>query len=70
MPCEAEPRAIMPRRIFGLNLAVDRARRSKTAVYALIADAKDERAAAFYQHHNVLALPCASRTLLLLLLRR
>jgi hypothetical protein len=32
--------------------AVDRARRSEVAVYALVVDAKDDRAGSFYLHHG------------------
>ena len=47
--------------------ALDRARRADIAAYALLVDAKDESAAAFYQHHGFLSLPQTPRTLLLLL---
>jgi ribosomal protein S18 acetylase RimI-like enzyme len=45
--------------------ALDRAARSEIAAYALIVDAKDESAAAFYQHHGFIALPDSSHTLFL-----
>ena len=45
--------------------ALDRAARSEIAAYALMVDAKDEAAAAFYQHHGFIALPDAPRTLFL-----
>ncbi len=45
--------------------ALDRAIRSEIAAYALLVDAKDERAAAFYRHHGFIALPDAPLTLLL-----
>ena len=44
---------------------LDRAARSEIAAYALIVDAKDESAAAFYRHHGFIALPDSSRTLFL-----
>lgn len=37
--------------------ALDRAVRSEIAAYALMVDAKDESAAAFYRHHGFIALP-------------
>lgn len=37
--------------------ALDRAARSEIAAYALMLDAKDEAAAAFYRHHGFIALP-------------
>jgi GNAT superfamily N-acetyltransferase len=43
--------------------ALDRAARSEIAAYALIVDAKDEAAAAFYRHHGFIALPDSPRTL-------
>lgn len=45
--------------------ALERAARSEIACYALMVDAKDEEAAAFYRHHGFLALPEAPRTLFL-----
>ncbi len=45
--------------------ALDRAARSGIAAYALVVDAKDEAAAAFYRHHGFLALPDSPRTLFL-----
>jgi ribosomal protein S18 acetylase RimI-like enzyme len=45
--------------------ALDRATRSEIAAYALIVDAKDDRAAAFYRHHGFIALPDSHRTLFL-----
>ena len=45
--------------------ALDRAARSEIAAYALIVDAKDESAAAFYLHHGFLALPDGPSTLFL-----
>jgi len=36
--------------------ALDRAIRSEIASYALVVDAKDENAAAFYRHHGFIAL--------------
>lgn len=37
--------------------ALDRAFRSEIAAFALIVDAKDEAAAAFYRHHGFVVLP-------------
>ena len=37
--------------------AFDRAVRSEIAAFALIVDAKDEAATAFYRHHGFIALP-------------
>lgn len=37
--------------------ALDRATRSEIAAYALMVDAKDAAAAAFYRHHGFLVLP-------------
>ncbi len=37
--------------------ALDRAIRSEIAAFALMVDAKDEAAAAFYRHHGFIALP-------------
>ncbi|MFM2056278.1 MAG: hypothetical protein RLY71_663 [Pseudomonadota bacterium] len=37
--------------------ALDRAARAEIAAYALMVDAKDEAAAAFYRHHGFIALP-------------
>ena len=45
--------------------ALDRAARSEIAAYALMVDAKDEAAAAFYQHHGFIALPDSPLTLFL-----
>ncbi len=45
--------------------ALTRAARSEIAAYALMVDAKDETAAAFYRHHGFIALPDATRTLFL-----
>ena len=39
--------------------ALDRAARSEIAACALMVDAKDEAAAAFYRHHGFIALPDA-----------
>ncbi|MGB7182274.1 MAG: GNAT family N-acetyltransferase [Burkholderiaceae bacterium] len=43
--------------------ALDRAQRAEIAAYALVVDAKDESAAAFYQHHGFTPLPQAVLTL-------
>lgn len=45
--------------------ALDGATRSEIAAYALIVDAKDESAAAFYRHHGFIALPDSPLTLFL-----
>ena len=45
--------------------ALQRAARAEIAAYALLVDAKDTHAAAFYQHHGLLALPDAPLTLFL-----
>lgn len=45
--------------------ALDRAARSGIAAYALMVDAKDEAAVAFYRHHGFIALPDSPLTLFL-----
>jgi ribosomal protein S18 acetylase RimI-like enzyme len=45
--------------------ALDRAVRSEIAAHALMVDAKDEAAAAFYRHHGFIALPNSPLTLFL-----
>ena len=45
--------------------ALDRAARSDIAAYALVVDAKDDAAAAFYRHHGFIALPSVASTLFL-----
>ncbi|MPQ67809.1 MULTISPECIES: GNAT family N-acetyltransferase [unclassified Pseudomonas] len=45
--------------------ALDRAARSEIAAYALMVDAKDEGAAAFYRHHGFIPLPDSPLTLFL-----
>ena len=45
--------------------ALARAARSEIAAYALMVDAKDEAAAAFYRHHGFIALPDSPHTLFL-----
>lgn len=45
--------------------ALDRAARSEIAAFALIVDAKDKEAAAFYLHHGFIALPDFPLTLFL-----
>lgn len=45
--------------------ALDRAARSEIAAFALMVDAKDEAAAAFYRHHGFIALPDSPHTLFL-----
>ena len=45
--------------------ALQRSARSEIAAYALIVDAKDEQAAAFYRHHGFIALPSTTLSLFL-----
>ena len=45
--------------------ALDRAIHSEIAAYALVVDAKDDVATAFYRHHGFIALPDTSLTLFL-----
>ncbi|MCU0756052.1 MAG: GNAT family N-acetyltransferase [Xanthomonadales bacterium] len=45
--------------------ALDRAARSEIAAFALMVDAKDAAAAAFYLHHGFIALPDTALTLFL-----
>lgn len=45
--------------------ALDRAIHAEIAAYALVVDAKNESAAAFYQHHGLIALPSQPMTLFL-----
>ena len=45
--------------------ALDRAARSEIAAYALMVDAKDGAAVAFYRHHGFIALPDSPHTLFL-----
>lgn len=45
--------------------ALDRAARSEIATYALMVDAKDETATAFYRHHGFIALHNSPLTLFL-----
>jgi GNAT superfamily N-acetyltransferase len=45
--------------------ALSRACRSEVAAYAMVVDAKDDVAAAFYKHHGFIALPESPRTLFL-----
>lgn len=45
--------------------ALQRAAQAEIAAYALLVDAKDTHAAAFYQHHGLLALPDTPLTLFL-----
>ncbi|MDP2786668.1 MAG: GNAT family N-acetyltransferase [Pseudomonadota bacterium] len=45
--------------------ALERAARAEIAAYALIVDAKDETAAAFYRYHGFIALPDSPLTLFL-----
>lgn len=45
--------------------ALQRASRADIAAYALVVNAMDEQAAAFYSHHGMICLPDAQLTLLL-----
>jgi ribosomal protein S18 acetylase RimI-like enzyme len=45
--------------------ALDRATRAEIAAFALLVDAKDDAAAAFYRHHRFIALSSSSMTLYL-----
>lgn len=45
--------------------ALHRAARAETAAFAMVVDAKDDAAAAFYKHHGFMALPDSPLTLLL-----
>jgi ribosomal protein S18 acetylase RimI-like enzyme len=45
--------------------ALDRAARSEIAAYALVVDAKDDGAVAFYKHHGFIALSDSPRALFL-----
>lgn len=45
--------------------ALERAARSEIAAFALMVDAKNEAAAAFYRHHGFMALPDSPLTLFL-----
>lgn len=45
--------------------ALDRTIRSEIAAYALVVDAEDASAIAFYRHHGFIALPDSPSTLLL-----
>lgn len=45
--------------------AITRAARSEIAAFALVVDAKDEGATAFYRHHGFICLPNSAQTLFL-----
>jgi predicted GNAT family N-acyltransferase len=45
--------------------ALDRAARAEIAAHALVVEAKDDPAAAFYRHHGFIALPDSPMTLFL-----
>jgi ribosomal protein S18 acetylase RimI-like enzyme len=45
--------------------ALDRAARAEIAAFALVVDAKDQTAEAFYRHHGFIALPDSPLTLFL-----
>ncbi len=63
----AVDRAYQGRRLGGALLwdAMARAARSEVAVFALVVDAKDERAEAFYRHHGFVGFGSAPRQLML-----
>ncbi|KAF0101589.1 MAG: N-acetyltransferase GCN5 [bacterium] len=63
----AVDQAFMGRGLGGALLAdaLDRAAWSEIAAYALMVDAKDDKAAAFYRHHGFIALPDSPWTLFL-----
>lgn len=63
----AVARAFKGRGLGGALLAdaLNRAIRSEIAAFALVVDAKDEAAAAFYDHHGFVALPDSPQTLFL-----
>ena len=45
--------------------AIERAARSKVLVYGVVVDAKDDEAAAFYEHHGFTMLSAEARQLIL-----
>ena len=45
--------------------AIERAARSEVIVYGVVVDAKDDEAAAFYEHHGFLVLSAQARQLVL-----
>lgn len=63
----AVDRQYQGRKLGGVLLydAIDRTCRSGIAAYAVIVDAKDERAAAFYEHHGFTRFRDSERTLFL-----
>lgn len=67
MGCLAVDQAFKGQGLGGALLAnaLDRAIRCEIAAYALMVDAKDAPAAAFYRHHGFIALPDSSSTLFL-----
>ena len=72
VPAVRMGRLAVDRRIKGMGLgaalladALMRAARSEIAAHALIVDAKDEAALAFYRHHGFIALPDAPLTMFL-----
>lgn len=50
--------------------AIERAARSEVAVYAVVVDAKDDRAVEFYRHHGFIALGSSTRALIVALPNR
>ena len=72
VPAVRMGRLAVNRRFKGMGLgaalladALMRAARSEIAAHALIVDAKDEAALAFYRHHSFIALPDAPLTVFL-----
>jgi predicted N-acetyltransferase YhbS len=45
--------------------AIERAARSEVVVYGVVVDAKDDEAAAFYEHHGFITLSAETRQLVL-----
>ena len=62
-----EPSPLQPLKSKNLTAygTLDRAIRAEIAAYALVVDAKNDSAAAFYQHHGLIALPSQPMTLFL-----
>lgn len=69
MGCLAVDQAFKGQGLGGALLAdaLDRALRAEIAAFAMVVDAKDETAGAFYRHHGFIALPDSPLTLFLLL---
>ena len=67
MGCLAVDQAFKGQGLGGALLAdaIDRTDHSEIGACALMVDAKDEAAAAFYRHHGLIALPSSPLTLFL-----